>query len=595
MSLDPVLARPRVRLRTKLTALLVLVAAPAALIGAGAVVILDRLIAEEIRLRGRETFAATERAIRSQTSRVEEKLDRLAAHDALRRLARTVDHPAAVERAEDLASSLSASSDVDILGIAALAGPSQGTLISSAHLPDAVGDTIPAYLSSIAEGTAEVAGLGHELVAGNPPALVPAVLAARRIDDEAGHPALLVYGGVRLDADFLEAIARVGGASLILEAPGQPPRRFPDQSPSRRALRPVGAVALPVLGSTRSASIASTTQIRVLLEVGRLEQAQARFLLLSGGWLLFALAVAFALGAFFARRIADPIVELSQAAAAIGGGDLEIQVPPAGNDEVGLLVTAFNDMVTEIRDSRDRLARAERVAAWREAARRIAHEIKNPLFPMQMAMETLRKAFKGRHHELDKIADESTQVVLDEIRSLSRMVSEFSEFARLPRPKLEPVDALSLLEHASGLYGTVPANVRIDLPRDQIRARALAPAMADRDQIARALTNLVKNAIEAIGQRGGTIALDARQARRGGRLGLSLEVTDDGPGMTEEVRERVFAPYFTTKPEGTGLGLSIVERVIAEHEGAIDVESEVGRGTRFRIWLPIAPLAGRRE
>jgi signal transduction histidine kinase len=579
------LAPPRTRLRTRLTLAFLMVATPAALIGAGAVVLLDRLIAEEIALRGRETFAATERAFDAQEARVEERISRLAEHDSLRRLAQSVEHDGALTRAEDLASALAAAAGLDLLAIGALRGPGAGTLISNAHLRDAVGDEIPAFLAR----DQGAVGLAHELVAGNPPRAVPAVLASRPILDDHGAPALLVYGGIRLDADFLEAIARVGGATLVLEAEGQKPERFPARPPEAdRRLRPVGAVKLPLLGAPKTAPGAA--RVRVLVDVVRLESAQRRFLALAGGLLVFALAVALAAGAWLSRRITEPIVELSEAASAIGAGDLEIQVPSGGRDEVGVLVAAFNEMVGEIKDSRERLARAERVAAWREAARRIAHEIKNPLFPMQMAMETLRKAFRSNHKDLDHIVDESTKVVLEEIRSLSRMVSEFSEFARLPKPKLEAVDALALLEHASGLFGAIPEQIVIQLPRDRIRAQALPPAHADRDQIARALTNLVKNAVEAIGDRRGRIDLDAKEARRSGRAGLTLEVRDDGPGMSDEVREKLFAPYFTTKKDGTGLGLSIVERIVAEHEGAIDVDSAPGRGTTFRLWLPAAPL-----
>lgn len=573
-----------------MTIFFLLVAAPAALIGAGAVLILDRLIADEIQLRGRETFLATERAIQAQQTRVQQEIERLATHDRLKILAGNVSHETALKRAEDLASRLMAASDLDLLAIAALAGPSEGTLLSCAHL-DAAGDDIPRLFSSLTRPGQSAAGFAYELVAGNPPEAVPAIMAARVIAGDDGEPALLVWGGVRLDADFLEAIARVGGATLVLHSDGREPRRFPEDGATKGA-RAAGAVALPALGE----GAAKASRIRVTVDVSRLEGAQRRFLWLSGGWLLFALAGAVIAGAWLSRRVTDPIVELAQAAAAIGAGDLEVQVPPGGHDEVGVLVAAFNEMVGEIKDSRERLARAERVAAWREAARRIAHELKNPLFPMQMAMETLRKAFRTNHRELETIVEESTKVVLDEIRSLSRMVSEFSEFARLPKPKLEQVDAAELLEHASALYGTVPAGIELVHHREQIRARPLPPALADPDQMARVVTNLVKNAIEAIGDRGGVIELDAREARRSGRPGVVLEVRDDGPGMTPEVREKLFAPYFTTKPDGTGLGLSIVERIVSEHEGTIDVDSEPGVGTSFRIWLPAAPLSlGKRE
>jgi two-component system, NtrC family, nitrogen regulation sensor histidine kinase NtrY len=583
---DPALRRPRTRLRTRMTIFFLIVATPAALIGAGAVMILDRLIAEEIRLRGKETFSAIARALKAQESRVDDQIAHASKDDELLALASAITHDDRSkdddhDRWEALAGRIVARTDLDLFAIASLAGPSEGTLLSSSHLETAVGDELPRYLRGV---TGAAVGFAHELVAGNPPEAVPAVIGARTVNDRSGKPTLLVYGGVRLDAELLDAIARVGGAVLILESEGRE-IRFPKKAPEDVSLRPAGAVDLAALGGGKDKS-----RIRVQVDVSRLDRAQERFLWISGGWLVFALAGALVAGAWLSRRVTDPIVELAQAAAAIGAGDLDVQVPAGSDDEVGVLVGAFNEMVGEIKDSRDRLARAERVAAWREAARRIAHEIKNPLFPMQVAMETLRKAFRTQHKELGTIVEESTKVVLDEIKSLSRMVSEFSEFARLPKPKLDSVDALEILEHASSLWGAAPNGIRIELDRDRIRARPLPPAHADRDQMARAVGNLVKNAIEAIGDRGGHVKLDAREARRTGRAGVLLEVSDDGPGMTTEVREKLFAPYFTTKPDGTGLGLSIVERIVSEHEGAIDVETAPGAGTTFKVWLPAPPL-----
>ena len=199
--------------------------------------------------------------------------------------------------------------------------------------------------------------------------------------------------------------------------------------------------------------------------------------------------------------------------------------------------------------------------------------------------DALRKAFRTQHPELPAIAEESTKVVLEEIRSISRLVSEFSEFARLPRPRLEPTDPVALLGHAATLHAHRPDGAQLVLERARLEAVGLPRVMADGEQITRALTNLVKNAMEAIGPSAGTVTLDAEESRRGARRGVALTVRDTGPGMTDEVRARLFEPYFTTKTEGTGLGLSIVERIVAEHDGALDVESELGRGTVFRVWL----------
>ncbi len=572
------------RLSWRITSFFLLAAVPGMLLAGGTVVILDRLVKEEIALRGREVHEATERALEMQRRRVEEQLTALAKHEALRQLAVAVDDDLAIERAEPLAGALAASLGLDLMAIGARRGPGANTLISSAHLRDAIGDAIP---RDIPLSGAPRAGFVRELVAGNPPERVPALAAAVTIDDDNGRPALVVYGGVRLDADLLDAIARGAGATLILSGPSGPAERFPRGAKAAESATAVGIIDIPTL--SREALAPKPARIEVVVDISRHVHARRRVLGLAGGLTVAALCGAVLAGTWLSRRISRPIVELSRAAEAIGAGDLGVQVPGGGQDEVGVLVRAFNDMVGEIKDSRERVARAERVAAWREAARRIAHEIKNPLFPMQMAMDTLRKAFRTQHPELPAIAEESTKVVLEEIRSISRLVSEFSEFARLPRPRLEPTDPVALLGHAASLHSHRPDRAPpVQLDRARLEAAQLPRVMADGEQLARALTNLVKNAVEAIGEGSGTVTLDAEPARRGTKSGVSLVVRDTGPGMTEEVRQRLFEPYFTTKTEGTGLGLSIVERIVAEHDGALDVESEVGRGTTFRLWLPEA-------
>lgn len=568
--------KPRGSLRRRLTLFFLLAGGPAVLIGVGTVTIIDRIIADEIQLRGRETYMATGRALESQRARVEDQINHLVEQEAIRALARSVGDDLEIERAEPLASALASAAGLDLLTIGALIGPSAGTILSSAHLRDSVGDKLPAALS---KGPRQKSGFARELVSGNPPEQVPSILASYVVES-GGAPALLVYGGVRLDADFLDAIARVGGGALVLESSGGQPQRFPRGAERGAELRDAGQIQL---ASIDQAASAKPARLRVEVDVTRLEHGRRRILALAGGWIVFALAAALLLGSYFSRRITDPIVRLSHAAEAIGGGDLEVQVAGGGDDEIGRLVGAFNEMVGEIKESRERVARAERVAAWREAARRIAHEIKNPLFPMQMAMETLRKAFKNQHPELPSIAEESTTVVLEEIRSISRMVSEFSEFARLPRPKIERTEPLRILEHARTLYGTLPSHIALIIEAGGVDGAVVA---ADQEQIARAMINLVKNAIEALGAAPGTITLAAHVARRAAKDGVSLEVRDTGPGLSDEVKEKLFAPYFTTKPEGTGLGLSIVERIVTEHDGAIDVESEPGKGSTFRIWLP---------
>jgi nitrogen fixation/metabolism regulation signal transduction histidine kinase len=225
---------------------------------------------------------------------------------------------------------------------------------------------------------------------------------------------------------------------------------------------------------------------------------------------------------------------------------------------------------------------AERVAAWRELARRLAHDLKNPLFPIQLSLETLRRAAEPEPTASDarpfrELVRASSDTMLEALRSLRTIVAEFDEFARLPRPRFEPTDLNELAEQVLALYRPRAEGVRIER---QLQAD-LPLVPADRDLIARALGNLVANALDAM-PGGGTLTVRTQAAPGHARL----EVADSGPGLAEEERARAFAPYYTTKPGGTGLGLAIVQGIVADHHGRVEVHSEPGRGATFTIVLP---------
>lgn len=570
-------------LRSRLTLFFLIASFPAVVISVGAIVVIDRMVKEEIAQRADDTFAAVTLGLDAEKDRVERALLRIARDDSIRSLADAVDHEAAVDRAEGIAPLLAAEAGLPLFAVVAASGPRAGTIISSAHLPTAAGDAAPRFSAPrLVRGS--TVGFAQELVAGNPPTSVPAIVAVHTTPDRSGRRALVLYGGTRLDGRLLQVLARTGGASLILRAPGDEPRRFGRES--MRGSLPVRNIALPSLaGATPDDEGA---RIVVAIDRPRLEEDRRRFVFLAAGLAISIFAGALVAGTWLSRPITGPIEELSRAAVRVGAGELDVRVEHDRDDEVGELVVMFNQMVTEIADSRQSLARAERIAAWRDAARQVAHEIKNPLTPMQMAMETLRKAYRVKHADLDAIVDESTQAVLDEVRSLSRIVSEFSEFARLPKPRLEQLSALELLETTSRLYGSPPESITVELDSARLAAADLPMVSADRDQLGRALINLVKNAIEAMQASGGIVLLDAEANERGGKPGVTLRVSDNGPGMTDEVKGRLFKPYFTTKKTGTGLGLAIVEQIVAEHAGAIDVTTSPGAGTTFDVWLPAA-------
>jgi signal transduction histidine kinase len=225
---------------------------------------------------------------------------------------------------------------------------------------------------------------------------------------------------------------------------------------------------------------------------------------------------------------------------------------------------------------RERLAVAERVAAWRDVARALAHELKNPLTPIAMSVELLRDA-RGRPG-FEEVLDESTRAIGEEVRRLRRIVDEFSRFARMPAPALAEVPAGELAQSLLALFPAAPPGVTL--------VRELAPDLpalrADRDQLLQVLHNLVKNALEAMPE-GGTLTL---RARRDGEA-VRFEVADTGPGLAPELQARIFEPWVTTKPGGTGLGLAIAARIVEEHGGRIEVASRPGKGATFTVRLPL--------
>jgi two-component system nitrogen regulation sensor histidine kinase NtrY len=224
------------------------------------------------------------------------------------------------------------------------------------------------------------------------------------------------------------------------------------------------------------------------------------------------------------------------------------------------------------------LIRAQKVAAWREVARRLAHEIKNPLTPIQLSAERLRRHFTDAPSGARALVDECTTTIVGEVESLKGLVDEFSQFARMPTPRTVPTDVRELITNTLTLYEGLFTGVRIEH-----RFAALPPVRLDPEQIRRVIINLIDNAIEAV-ERHGQILVET-QCDQSNHLARII-VADDGPGIPAGEREKLFLPYYSTKRRGSGLGLAIVRRIIAEHGGNIDVGDNVPRGTRFTIELP---------
>ena len=297
----------------------------------------------------------------------------------------------------------------------------------------------------------------------------------------------------------------------------------------------------------------------------------------SGGILL-----AIACSLWIAARVSRPIEQLAHAAEEVASGNWDVRVPERGRDEVSVLARSFNHMTEQLATQREQLVQSERVAAWRELARRLAHELKNPLFPLQLTVENLVRARALSAEEFDEVFRESTATLGMEIANLKTIIGRFSDFSKMPKPELERIDAKDVMERVRSLYeGAASRDAKIDFEMQV--AREAMPMMADSELLHRALSNLVLNAMDAM-PHGGKLTLSAR--RQGSNI--EIRVADRGEGLTQEECERLFTPYYTTKLHGTGLGLAIVQSVVADHGGTIAVESQVGTGATFIITLPKA-------
>lgn len=283
---------------------------------------------------------------------------------------------------------------------------------------------------------------------------------------------------------------------------------------------------------------------------------------------------------WIAARISRPIEELARAASAVAAGDWDTRVDIRTLDEVGMLARSFNNMTRQLAEQRERLVQSERVAAWRELARRLAHELKNPLFPLQITVENMVRARALPRREFDEVLTESAETLTAEIENLKTIVGRFSDFSKLPKPQTVAMDAREAVRRVVKLYGPALEEKHIELGTS-ISSEAL-PIQGDSELLHRALSNLVLNAMDAMPE-GGTLTVSATRTRNTARIA----VADSGAGLTPEECERLFTPYYTTKTHGTGLGLAIVQSVIADHHGTIGVESVEGGGARFVIELPL--------
>ncbi|MBS2011543.1 MAG: HAMP domain-containing protein [Deltaproteobacteria bacterium] len=292
-------------------------------------------------------------------------------------------------------------------------------------------------------------------------------------------------------------------------------------------------------------------------------------------------AVAFVVAVILARGLGRPLSDLATEAGKVAAGDAR-PIRVKGSGEVQELASAFDRMILDLAVTRRRLAAASRVAAWREVARRVAHEVKNPLAPIRAAVETLRRLRAREDPRFDEYFDEATRTVLDEVHRISNIVTEFTRFARLPPPRPVELDPEEVAKHVVQVHKAAAGETTLA----HTPQRRSPTIRADRDQVIQVLTNLIQNALDAVKDvQGGAVSVTTDTD---GHY-VAFTVADNGAGIAPEIAARLFEPYATTKASGTGLGLAIAQRIALEHNGELSYvgPSASGTGAVFRLLLPI--------
>jgi two-component system nitrogen regulation sensor histidine kinase NtrY len=597
-----------VSLRQKLLLLFSLTVAAAVAAVAWTVLVRIRQVFEKQDQEETALFVSQfQREFQHRSADVAAAVDRLAAQDRTRSMAfelvQSNDPSPYLNEAQVLAQDAQ-------LTFLEIVGP-DGNIVSSAQWPARFG-----YPESAANEASQTAFLKREELQDGTTAL--GLFAVRPI--RGAEPAVKLVGGKRLDRSFLADLPVAPGMQLGLYSDagtsketsanasgggitGFDPKRMVSANGdvhgaahyaslvehARKSGLPasgilyltprredsVSATAIPLKDSAGNVLAVLTVAISRSGLVTEQQQIRATAYGVASGGIL--LAIIFSL--WIAARVSRPVEELARAAEEVASGSWDTQVLVRGRDEVAVLARSFNHMTEQLENQRERLIQSERVAAWRELARRLAHELKNPLFPLQLTVENLVRARQLPAAEFDEVFSESTQTLSMEIANLKKIIGRFSDFSKMPKPELERIDARDVVERVRALYAVASEDGPMIKVETDIDDRPM-PLMVDPELLHRALSNLVLNAKDAMPE-GGAVTISA--CPKGGIV--ELRVTDTGQGLKPEECERLFTPYYTTKQHGTGLGLAIVQSVVADHAGTIAVESPDGHGATFVITL----------
>jgi two-component system nitrogen regulation sensor histidine kinase NtrY len=385
---------------------------------------------------------------------------------------------------------------------------------------------------------------------------------------KAGDGTLYVAGGRRLDQQFLDSLPGAEGMRV---------RLYRQQHEVPPVNSDVAITSIPLRGrDNQLLAILLVENSRAdLVALKQYIRGTAAIVGVAG--VLLGLLLSF----WTASRVTRPLRSLASSVREVAVGKWDTRAAVSSSDETGQLARDFNGMTEQLVEQRDRMIQAERVAAWRELARRLAHELKNPLFPLQITIENLQRARHASPEQFDEVFRESTSTLLAEVGHLKTIIGRFSDFAKMPAPQLEAVNINQLAREVLQLFdaqlqapGRPAVKAMLELASDA------GEVPADPDQLRRALHNLVLNALDAMPHGGRLVVRTSRHDNK-----VAIEISDDGEGLTPEECDRLFTPYYTTKQHGTGLGLAIVQSVVSDHKGTITVHSELGKGATFRIEL----------
>jgi two-component system, NtrC family, nitrogen regulation sensor histidine kinase NtrY len=481
---------------------------------------------------------------------------------------------------------------------------SDGTLISSAQFPSRVGYKNEWVIANKNWRDSHAFLTKEEL----PDSVALSLTVVRTLP--VGDKNFYIIGGRRLDQNFLASLVLPAGMRTLLYQNLEPdfaPAQLTDaggavpqadryaslieqskKQPQRPVISTINWSTDPASAETFHA-IPLTGRNDELLGILLVGSSRRELVLLTQriGWIAAsvgagALLIALVLIWWFSARITHPVEELAVAAREVASGRWDARIDVRTYDEVGQLATAFNDMTRTLGVQKERLLQTERVAAWRELARKLAHELRNPLFPLQITVENLQRARKLDHEQFMEVFTESTATLKTELANLNSIVARFSDFSKMPAPRFERMNVNESLHEALRLFDAQFNEVgKPAITRELFLKEGLPEIDGDPELLHRAFQNVVLNALDAM-PAGGTLTL--RTSELDGKV--HVEIADTGNGLTPEESARLFTPYYTTKPQGTGLGLAIVQSVVSDHHGTVSISSEEGRGTTIRIDLP---------